>query len=298
MRKPITVVAVLAIVAFVPNSAYAWGAVAHRFIMQRAIDLLPPEIKPFFEHYGDELVLRVNDPDLWRVAGFDEEVPNHQIDFGVDDYGPYPFTALPRDYDAAVQKFGVATVRRHGTLPWRVTEEFGNLRRTMEGFRRNQVYANGNAILFAAALAHYVQDAQQPLHVHNNYDGQLTGQTGLHSRFESELFERFETRLNLVPPPVQPVGSVRDFIFDIVLASYQLVPKILAADREAIAGGDTYDDAYFEAFLVKVKPVLEQQLSAAITATAAAITQAWRDAGQPPLQAVMKRPVQKVKTPK
>jgi hypothetical protein len=297
MRKPIAVVVVLAIAAFVPSSAYAWGAVAHRFIMQRAIDLLPPEIKPFFQHYRDELVLRANDPDLWRVAGFDEEVPNHQIDFGVDDYGPYPFTALPREYDAAVQKFGVATVRRHGTLPWRVMEEFGNLRRAMEGFRRNQLYAN-NSVLFAAVLAHYVQDAHQPLHIHNNYDGQLTGQIGLHSRFESELFERFESRLNLAPPPVQSIGSVRDFIFDVALSSYQLVPKILAADREAIAGGDTYDDAYFEAFFVKIKPVLEQQLSAAITATAAVIAQAWRDAGQPPLQAVTKRPVQKVKTPK
>ena len=298
MRKPIAIATALTIALLAPGSAFAWGAVAHRFIMRRAIDLLPPELKPFFDYYRDELVLRANDPDLWRVAGFDEEIPNHQIDFGVDDYGPYPFAALPRDYDGAVEKFGVATVRRHGTLPWRTVEEFGNLRRAMAAAGRNQLYANSNAVLFAAALAHYVEDAEQPLHVHNNYDGQLTGQAGLHSRFESELFERFESRLTLAPPHVPPIPSARDFIFDVALAAHQLVPKILQADKEAVAGRDTYDDGYFEAFFVRVQPVLEQQLSAAIAATAAVITQAWRDAGQPALPTATRRTVQKVRPPK
>src|SRR6476659_3367544 len=156
MRKAVVVVGVL-LASLVPGSAFAWGAVAHRYVTRRAIELLPPEIKAFFEHNRDELVLRANDPDLWRVVGFDEETPNHQIDFGVEDYGPYPFTALPREYDAAVEKFGVATVRRHGLLPWRTMEEFGNLRRTIQGFTRNQAYVQGNTVVFAATLAHYVQ---------------------------------------------------------------------------------------------------------------------------------------------
>src|SRR3990172_10478625 len=126
MRSMLPIAALLATV-LVPASAFAWGAGAHRYITKRAIELLPSEIKPFFELRRDELVLRSNDPDMWRVVGFDEEPPNHQIDFGVDDYGPYPFTALPRAYDAAVEQFGVATVRRHGLLPWRAMEEVGNV---------------------------------------------------------------------------------------------------------------------------------------------------------------------------
>src|SRR3954471_21045282 len=126
MRKALVVAGVL-LASLVPGSAFAWGAAAHRYVMRRAIELLPAEMKPFFEHNRDELIMRVNDPDLWRVVGFDTEPPNHQIDFGVDDYGPYPFTGLPREYDAAVEKFGVATVRRHGLLPWRMMEQYGNL---------------------------------------------------------------------------------------------------------------------------------------------------------------------------
>ena len=289
--------AVLALL-LLPAPAFAWGAAAHRYMMRRAIDLLPPEIKPFFVHFREELVLRSNDPDLWRVAGFDEEPPNHQIDFGVNDYGPYPFTALPREYGAAIEKFGAATVKRHGLLPWRTTEEFGNLRRTMEGFRRNQAYADGNTVLFAAALAHYIQDAHQPLHVHNNFDGQLSGQPGVHSRFESVLFERFESRMTINPAPSAPVRNARDFIFDVILASHPLVPYILRADKEAIAGKDTYDDEYFERFFTKVQPLLQKQLAGAMTATAAAIVGAWEQAGKPPLKAELSRTIEKVRPPR
>ncbi len=295
MRKASIVAAALVVACVVPTTAFAWGAVAHRYIMRRAIELLPPEIKPFFERNRDELVLRVNDPDLWRVAGFAEEPPNHQIDFGVDDYGPYPFAALPRDYDAAVEKFGVATVRRHGLLPWRTMEEFGNLRRTFQGFARNQLYVGGNTVLFASTLAHYVQDAHQPLHIHNNYDGQLSGQSGLHSRFESELFERFESRMTINPAPVRIVTNTRDFIFDIALSSFQLAPQILEADRKAIGAKETYDDEYFETFFTSIRPVLERQLADSITATASVIVSAWTQAGKPELKMAAPRAIQKVR---
>lgn len=285
----------MAIVAILlPAPAFAWGAAAHRYLTRRVVGLLPPELKPLFVKNQDEFALRSNDPDLWRLF-FEDEAPNHQIDFGVDDYGPFPFTALPREYGAAVEKFGIVTVRRHGTLPWRIQEVYGTLRRTFEGFARGQLYAEGNAILYAAALAHYVQDAHQPLHAHNNYDGQLSGQRGVHSRFESELFEKFESRLTMTPAAGGHVESVRDTAFAIAADAFQLVPQILAADKAAINTRDTYDEAYFEAFFVSVKPTLERQMSKAITATAAMIVSAWEDAGRPRIRIGSPRPVQKIK---
>lgn len=278
-----------------PTPAAAWGAVAHRYITARAVELLPAELAPFFVHFRDELVLRSNDPDLWRVAGFDTEPPNHLIDFGVDDYGAYPFLALPREYGAAIEKFGAATLRRHGLLPWRTIEEFGNLRRMFQGFTRNQMYVEGNTVLFAAALAHYIQDAHQPLHTHVNFDGQLSGQNGVHSRFESELFERFQTRLAIHPPAVRSVADAGAFIWDVVLDSHQLVPKILEADKAAAAGKQTYDADYFEKFLSGVRPVLERQLSRAISATASAIVGAWEQAGKPTLRTSSPRPTERIR---
>ena len=294
MRKRASVATALAVAVLLPSPALAWGAAAHRYLTLRVIELLPPELKPMFVKNQDEFVLRSNDPDLWRLL-FEDEVPNHQIDFGVDDYGPYPFTALPRDYGAAIEKFGVVTVRRHGTLLWRIQELYGTVRRTFEGFARGQLYVEGNTVLYAAALAHYLEDAHQPLHVHNNYDGQLSGQRGVHSRFESELFEKFQSRLAITPAAPHHIASARDFAFDTALDAHQLVPQILSADKSAIGDRDIYDDRYFDRFFSQMQPLLERQMGKAITAVASVIVSAWEDAGRPLIRTGMPRPVQKKK---
>lgn len=269
----------------VPAPTFAWGSVAHRFIMQRAIDLLPPEIKPLFDRNRDEIVLRVIDPDLWRTAGWEDD-PNHFLDFGADEFGPYPFAALPREYGAAIEKFGTATLKRYGLLPWREAEEFGNLRRAFEEFRRlPPAYAARDVVLFTSAAAHYIQDAYQPLHATINMDGQLSGQSGLHVRFETTLFERFQSRLTIEPALPAMLASPRDAAFDALLSSYQAVKPLLEADRHALGSKRTYDDAYFEAFFAEVKPLLEARIGGAITATAAIIVSAWDQAGRPAVRA-------------
>jgi hypothetical protein len=270
-----------AVVVLLPSPASAWGSNAHRGIMRRAIDILPAEIKPFFLAHRDEIVYRSIDPDTWRTVGWDED-QNHFINFGAPELGRSG-TDMPRDYTIALQRFGEATLKRLGMLPWREAEMFGNLQRAFESLAKGNGYAFQDIVVFAAAASHYVQDATQPLHASNNYDGQLTGQRGLHARFEAELFERFEPRLTLAPAPPRAFASPRDFAFDALLASFQKVDAVLNADKQAIGDRDTYDDAYFEAFFTSVKPMLEERLSAAITATASVIVSAWEQAGRPSL---------------
>jgi hypothetical protein len=294
MRKAPLVAAALLAASLVPAPASAWGFAGHRYIMSRAIDLLPPNLKPFFDHYRDEIVMRVVDPDLWRNVGWEDD-PNHFVNFGAKEFGAYPFTDLPREYGAALEKFGAATLKRDGLLPWREAEEFGNLRRAFEGFTRNAAYAPGDVVLFAAVASHYMQDAHQPLHASNNYDGQLTGNNGVHARFERDLIERFQSRLTVAPAPPSPIHNVRDAAFDALLASYQFVDPILRADTEAVAGKDAYDDDYFEKFFVKVRPVLEGRLADAITATASLILGAWEQAGRPALKLDGARTAERVK---
>jgi len=293
MRKTF-VVAIAALIALAaPRPAAAWGTAAHRHIMARAIDLLPAELKPFFLQHKDELVMRVVDPDLFRVLGWEED-PNHFVNFGAKELGEYPFKELPREYGAAIEKFGLATLRRNGLLPWRQQEEFGNLRRAFEGFTR-ETYGVGNSVLFAAVMSHYIQDAHQPLHASVNYDGQMTGNTGIHARFETALFERFQSRLTIRPAPPAPILNSRDAAFDALLASYQLVDSILKADDAARQGKETYDDEYFERLFTTVRPILEQRLGEAMTATAGLIMGAWEQAGRPVLKPAGPRPPQKIK---
>lgn len=275
------------------SPAHAWGFAGHKLIMSRAIDLLPPELKPFYEHFRTELDVRITDADVWRGVPWDDD-PNHFINFGVPEYGPPPFAALPREHGAALAKFGAVTLRRLGTLPWREEEMAGSLRRAMESMTRQSSYAASDTVLFTAQACHYLQDASQPFHTTINYDGLLTGNAGIHARFESELLEKFGSRLRLHPAAPTAITNVREATFDHLIESYALVDRILAADTAAIGSKEVYDDEYFERFFVAVQPLLEQQLNRAISRTAGLIIGAWELAGRPSMYTTIPRPVQRV----
>ena len=84
--------------------------------------------------------------------------------------------------------------------------------------------AKPTSCCFSASLAHYISDAHVPLHGVINYDGQLSGQNGVHNRWETTMFERYRDRLTIAPKPIPPITNPRDFVFDRVLEDAQLVP--------------------------------------------------------------------------
>jgi hypothetical protein len=277
MRIRCIVLLILGAIA-VPRPAAAWGFEVHKEIMDRAIPLLPAEIRPFFERYRSAIVEHAIDPDLWRTVGWEAEPPRHFLD--MDAYGPYPFARLPRSYDDAVARYGREFVEKNGLLPWRTAEIYGKL---VEAFRQETPYSRENIKFFASVLTHYESDAHVPFHAAVNYDGQLTGQRGIHARFESELFDRNRYALRIEPAPAKAVGPVRDFVFDTLLESFPLVQPVLDADRAAAAGREYYDDGYFTVFFSRVRPILERRLSESITHAASLITAAWNEAGRPAL---------------
>ena len=282
----------IAVVLASPMPAGAWGFEAHKFIVSRAIDILPEAIRPFFEANRAFIVERSIDPDLWRSAGFAEEPPNHFVD--LDAYGAYPFKDLPREYDAALKKHGPDKLAQNGLLPWRTHEIAGRLIRGFEALHRNGPYARSDISFFSAIIGHYVADAHVPLHSVLNYNGQLTGQTGLHGRWEDELFTRYEKQLVINPAPVRRIANERDYVFDTLLESFQLVAGVLAADKEAIGNRDVYDDQYYETLFARTRPTLEKRLSDSITGVASIITSAWEQAGKPVLSATSpQRPPQR-----
>ena len=264
------------------SDAQAWGFDAHKFIMERALALLPVELQPLFDRHRATLIERSIDPDTWRTAGFaHEEDPHHFLDLDWQGFGPYPFNGLPRDYTAAVAKFGRNRLRETGTLPWHVEEVYGSLRRAFEDYGRRGASGQTDIIFWSAWLTHYISDAHVPFHAVINYDGQLSGQNGIHARFESTLFERYRDRLTITAKPIAPVGNPRDFSFETLLVSNRLVPAILKADVDAIGTRNEYESAYNDAFFKANQAVLERRLNDAIAASAAIIAGAWKAAGKP-----------------
>ena len=187
-----------AVVVAVPHRSRAWGFNGHRFITERAIELLPAEIRPFFQKFRVTIVEHSIDPDTYRTMGFTDEPPRHFLD--MDAYGPFPFTDLPRDFKQAVESAAQDFVIKNGTVPWRTEEVYGLLR---DAFKQLSTvgYARDNVKLFSSVMSHYVADSHQPFHAAVNYDGQMTNQQGIHSRFETELFDRYRDRLRIAPAP-------------------------------------------------------------------------------------------------
>jgi hypothetical protein len=293
MRRALAVFLLLA----VPSPSFAWGFEAHRFIAERMIALLPAEIRPIFEQRRASIVERAVDPDLWRNI-FPEEDPNHFVD--LDFYGQHPFPELPREYDRAVQKWGREAVNEQGLSPWRTAEIFGKLQREFEALKRENAptFLQENIAFYAAVMSHYIGDAHVPLHSILNYDGQLTGQRGVHSRWESELFDRTRARLKIALSPAKAVLDPRDFIFETLLASNRLAEGVLASDQRAAMGREFYDDGYFAAFEKDQFAVIERRINESITAVASLIAGAWEAAGRPAIPPDRPRPPRPIPKPK
>jgi hypothetical protein len=286
MRKGFSIALVAAALwTMRPVSVDAWGFNGHKFITERAIDLLQAELRPFFQKFRTTVVEHSIDPDTYRTMGFAEEPPRHFLD--MDAYGPFPFKDLPHDQKEAVTKRGVEFVLKNGTVPWRTEEIYNRLRDAFKQLTlpNPQPWARDDIKLFAAVMAHYVGDSFQPFHAVVNYDGQLTNQQGIHSRFETELFDRYQDKLKIAPPPLAPVPNAREYVFTALTDSFTHVDAILAADLEAIKGRTLYDDGYFAKLFEKTGPIMERRMSGAISGIASLVTQAWTDAGKPALPA-------------
>jgi hypothetical protein len=280
-------------VVFAPSPAAAWGFEAHRFIMDRAIPLLPAPLRPLFEKHRAMVVERSIDPDTWRTAGWDEEPPNHFLDLDWEGYGKYPYKELPHDLTAAIAKFGRDQVVQNGLVPWRAEEFFGNLRRAFERYNRRGALGSFDILFFAATLGHYVSDAHVPFHAVENYDGQMTNQHGIHARFEAIMFERYRDRLTIAPRAAHAITNPREHLFEVIVAGTQLVPAILESDLAAIGSRDVYDDAYYDAFFKANRAVMERRLNESITAIAGVIIGAWEAAGKPALPLTLPTPPQR-----
>ena len=248
------------------------------------IALLPSGLRELFERQRIAFVEHAIDPDLWRNVGAEDEPPRHFLD--LDAYGAPPFDALPRAYDEAVTrsalKRSTGKARCRGGPP-RCTVDCGARSSSWPDLIAPG-YAIDNVVFFASVLSHYVGDAHVPFHAIVNYDGQVTGQLGIHSRFESDLFSRLKPSLKVAPRPIAPVTDARAAAFASLIESAALTTRVLEADRQAIGSGNLYDAAYFTRFAEGgAGPILEQRINEAIASVAAHIVGAWEAAGKPDL---------------
>ena len=198
---------------------------------------------------------------------------------------------LPTDFKAA---FFRDRMSEHGNLPWNLQRMQRDL---TEAFRRRD---SKRILRLCSDMGHYIGDAHVPLHTTSNYNGQKTGQHGIHGFWESRIPELFadENYDYFVGKP-EYVAKPTDWFWDMVFASNTMVDSVLTIERAlrmtfppdrqscpdmrngraVLAPCRDFSAAYSDA----LSNMVERRMRAAIHAVSSAWYTAWVDAGQPDL---------------
>jgi len=260
---------------FLPGQIFAWGPNAERLIANRAVETLPPDLRPFFEANRDFITRHAADSveSLEKNTGAESR---NQVLY-LDRYGEYPFDALPRKYEAALAKFGRPKLESGGLLPWQIGVYSARLTDAMRSGNWEQ------ARLIAAQLAGYVAQAFDPFNTTENSDGHAWGQAGVNSRFDTSLVDRYSLFFPLRPNDAEFVADPTDHAFEDCLKAHSWLEIVLVADRRARSGLSDYTDEYYDRFYSEAGATLIRQLSDAAADVGSYWLTAWINAGRPAL---------------
>lgn len=250
-----------------------WGAVGHKIISQNIYKSFPSAMH-FPNTWSTYLSLHASDPDN-RKNSDPTESPRHMID--IDSYPEFVANGFINwNYDSVVAYHGSSWVIKQGTLPWAIIHWEDSLKHAFQQRNWNL------AMQLSADLGHYVGDAHQPLHITSNYDGKATHQSGVHSRYETDLVGRYQSSIYYSNDSASYVGDISNYVFDFIYSDYQYVDSVLYGDSVATAFADT--DAgvvYLQKYWDICGNMTFLLMKNASKSAADLIYTAWVDAGSP-----------------
>jgi hypothetical protein len=267
-----------------------WGFWAHRRINRLAVFSLPPEMTVFYKKNIDYLTENAVNPDRRRYAVVGE-AERHFIDLDV--YGDSALSKLPIYWNQAVERIGEDSLRKHGIVPWHIQMSVYQL---TEAMRQK---SPARILRLSADLGHYVADAHVPLHTTRNYNGQLTGQLGIHAFWESRLPELYADDYDLWIGSAEYLPSPAQSIWQAVAQAHAACDSVLAFEKSLTQSFKndrkyTYVErnrvlvrTYSEEFARKYNELLggqvERQMRASVQMVSDLWYTAWINAGQPDL---------------
>ena len=134
----------------------------------------------------------------------------------------------------------------------------------------------------AADLGHYVGDAHMPLHITRNYNGQYTNQSGVHSRYESRMIDKYDDQFFYGGDSVAYVTDISDYVFNMIYENYVSVDSVLIADKAAAAyAGSTSSNDYYARYWELSGQFTIRLFASASNKMAELIYTCWVDAGSP-----------------
>ena len=206
---------------FSPNiSANPWGFYAHKKINKLAIFTLPANLSKFYKRHLIKMEEWAVLPDQRRYI-LDVEAARHYIDLDQHN-SSIQYTS----WEQAMKRLPDDSLQKHGIVVWHIPKTHQQL---IQAFKNNDTI---QIIKLSAELGHYVADAHVPLHTTSNYDGQKTGQQGLHSFWESRIPELVGDALEDWIGPAKYLENTQQATWDWVIQAHQLIPSLLKKERE------------------------------------------------------------------
>jgi hypothetical protein len=241
-------------------------------INRTAVRHLPPAMASFkadsayYETHASDADGRKNYSDTTMWA----EAPRHYLDL----WPSYNLGAGPHAFDSVVAIYGWQAVKDNGTNPWITVILTDSL---AEQLRRGDLVKAKQTM---ADIGHYVGDGHQPLHATANYDGQLSGNGGIHSRYESSMISKHLADLVVTPDTARYVDDVQEFAFAYLFEANSHVDSIMIADTYAksVSGG-AYDTAYYRVLWQLTGGFTKKEFQAGSVALASLWYTAWVNAG-------------------
>jgi len=255
----------------------SWGEKAHRKINSSCVEFFPKELNqlkvwaPILADHGSDADLRKKDDK--------NEFVKHFID--IDNYDDFNIKhRIEENFEKACLKYGKEKVMKEGTLPWVTDSTYKELVQNFKSGNFNQ------AVLTAADLGHYVGDGFMPLHIAANYNGQLSGQTGIHRRYEETMIDRHIDDVQFKTSTCYKVENVQSYIFNYLYSNHSDVKLLLQADGQAYEmAGNQYNEIYYESLWAKSNLFTIQLLEESSKTLAGFIYTAWLEAGKPKIPA-------------
>lgn len=284
--------------------AKAWGFWAHQRINRMAVFTLPPEMLLFYKKNIEYLTEHAVDPDMRRYA-VDGEAARHYMD--VDHYGEYPFDMVPRKWQDAVDKYTEDTLMAYGIVPYHIYRHYFWL---VDAFRAEDP---AKILKASADLGHYIADSNVPLHTTENYNGQLTGQKGIHGLWESRLVELFALDYDFYIGRSNYFSDLAAEAWKWVLESHIALDSVLGFEKKLTAKMPSdqkysfenrnnvlvkaYSKAFCAAYHQMLSGMVERRMRSSILRVGSVWYTAWVDAGQPDLKKLLDKEILEEKDP-
>jgi len=192
----------------------------------------------------------------------------------------------------------IDTFVSHGVLPYHLVRMQRNLTEAMRLGNVQQI------LRLSADFGHYIGDAHVPLHTTSNYNGQETGQLGIHAFWETRLPELFaDEEYDYFVGKAIYIEEPLNYYWNIIEQSHALVNDVLSIEKIIskdfpedqqqcfIERGEGYIqtmacEEYARLYHKKLNGQVEDRLRAAIHVVGNAWYSAWVDAGQPDLDSL------------